>query len=121
MLRANTTSFLWRYEKSMFGGNTQWAIPEEAIKVGEAVGEELIGRFVHLDKDLGDSPQVGKCAHEVLDAALGVVNYAALPTERRANILRGIINALESCDALGGEPEWAVVPNSDGATPAIAG
>jgi hypothetical protein len=107
MLRHNSTHFMWRYETNMYGGNEQWAEPEEAIKVGETVGEELVARFIHLDRDLDDSPQVGKCAHKVLDAALHVVNYAALPTERRANILHGVINALVNNDTLGGEAEWA--------------
>lgn len=105
MLRSGDTRFLWKYETKMFGGNRQWADPEEALKVGETVGEELIGRFE--DGDTHNSPSVHRRAHEVLDAALSVVDYAALPTERRANILRGVINALESNGELGGEPEWA--------------
>ncbi len=109
MLRGNSTHFLGKYENHMYGGNELWADPEEAVKVGETVGEELVGRFEHLNREIyqSDSPQVGPCAHKVLDAALKVVDYAALPTERRANILRGVINALVSTGALGGEPEWA--------------
>ena len=112
MLRGNSTQFLWKYETNMYGGNEQWADPEEAVKVGETIGEELVGRHEHLNKDLyeRDSPQVGPCAHKVLDDALKVVDYAALPRERRANILRGVINALETTGALGGEPEYAQTP-----------
>jgi hypothetical protein len=105
MLSNDGNHFLWRYETGMYGGNGQWASPEEAVKVGEVVGEELIGRYDagHIAED---SPQVHRRAHQVLDAALEVVNYAALPTERRANILHGVINALASNGELGGEPEW---------------
>ncbi len=101
--------FVWEYESWAFGGNRQWAEPEEAISVGERVGEELFDRFVGEDRDYGDSPEVRDSAHRVLDTALEVVDYAALPTERRANILRGVINTLESTGALGGRPEWAKV------------
>jgi hypothetical protein len=108
MLTNDGTKFLWKYETNMYGGNTQWANPEEATKVGETVGEELIGRFEDLDRNKSeDSPAVCPSAHKVLEAALEVVNYAALPTERRANILHGVINALASNGVLGGEPEWA--------------
>ena len=106
MLRHNDTHFLSRYETNMHGGNNQWADPAEAVRVGEQVGDELVARFEHTDPDLGDSPGVRDSAHEVLNAALDVVNYAALPRERRANILRGVINSLEASGALGGEPEW---------------
>ena len=106
MLRENSNHFLWKYEKNMYGGNRQWADSEEAVVIGETVGEELIGRF-DVGHVVEDSPEVHQRAHEVLDAALEVVNYAALPTERRANILHGVINALASNGELGGEPEWA--------------
>lgn len=113
MLRGDSTRFLAKYETNMFGGNTQWADPDEAIKVGEAVGEELVGRHDHLNHEIyqQESLEVGPCAHKVLDEALSVVDYAALSTERRANILRGVINSLETTGALGGRPEWAEAPN----------
>jgi hypothetical protein len=110
MLRGEgSTQFLWKYETHMFGGNEQWADPEEAVKVGETVGEELVGRYEHLNRGVyeADSPQVGPCAQKVMEDALKVVDYAALPTERRANILHGVIKALAATGALGGEPEWA--------------
>lgn len=91
----------------MYGGNDQWADPKEATRVGEIVGEELIARFEELDKDMDEGPQVRRSAHAILATALEVVDYAALPTERRANILRGVVNSLEACGVLGGEPEWA--------------
>ncbi len=115
MLRGEgSTKFLGMYEAHMFGGNKQWADPEEAVKVGETVGEELVGRYEHLNRTIyeQDSPQVGPCAHKVLEDALKVVDYAALPTERRANILHGVINALEATGALGGEHEWATRTDS---------
>ncbi len=109
MLRSDSNRFLATYENRTYGGNSQWAVPEEAVKVGEAVGEELYARFADSDIDTPhDSPRVRDSALKVLDAALSVVNYAGLPTERRANILRGVINSLEKAGALGGEPEWAV-------------
>lgn len=106
MLRNNSYRFLWDYEENMFGGNRQWADPQEAVAVGETVGEELISRIDagHVVED--DSLEVHQRAHKVLEAALEVVDYAALPTERRANILHGVINALASNGELGGEPEW---------------
>lgn len=104
----------------MFSGNRLWADPIEAVKVGETVGEELFARFDTTKPDMGDSPQVHKSAHEVLEAALSTVDYAALPTERRANILRGIINTLEKCGALGGEPEWATPIGATSTTADIA-
>ena len=115
MLRDDgSTRFLREYETRMFGGNRQWADPDEAVKVGETVGEELVGRHEHLNGAVyeQDSPQVGPCAHKVLEDALKVVDYAALPTERRANILHGVINALAATGALGGKPEWAADPAS---------
>jgi hypothetical protein len=119
MLRDGGTQFLGKYETHMFRGNQQWADAKEAIKVGEAVGEELVGRHEHLNGKLyqQDSPEVGPCAHAVLDEALEVVNYAALPTARRANILHGVINALENTGALGGEPEWTQATSDN---PAVA-
>lgn len=107
MLKNNSTRLLGRYERNMFGGNTQWADPEEALRAGEIIGEELVARFENLNGDVGDSPKVRACASKVLEAACEVIDYAALPTERRVNLLHGVVNALGECGMLGGKPEWA--------------
>ena len=118
MLRGNSKRFLERYETYMYGGNALWAEPEEATGVGEIVGDELFARHNRLDRDRDeDSVAVHKAAHRVLTDALDVVNYAAPSTERRANILHGVINALVSNGALGGEREWAELSGETAAAP----
>jgi len=110
MLRPGSNHFIWKYETNMCGGNRQWADPEEAQQIGRTVAHVLIDRHGSTSEDDGDSPCVREEAASIFDNALKVINYAALPTERRANILHGVVDALAEAGVLGGEPEWAPIP-----------
>lgn len=106
MLRPRSTGFIWGYEQNMFGGNLQWADPADAQEVGRQVAAQLIDRH-GLKIDRSGSPEVHEEAITILTDALKVIDYSALPTERRVNILHGLIDALGESGVLGGEPEWA--------------
>lgn len=113
MILTDNDTFAWPYEKHLTARNGMWANPEDAIQQGVEIGQELFARFAENDSEIADdSPEVRTSALEVLGAALKVVNHGGLPTERRAHILHGVINALETSGALGGEIEWVQFPPS---------
>jgi hypothetical protein len=112
MLRPKLNRFMWEYEQNMYGGNRQWVDAEEAKDVGRNIAGLLIERHGIRESD-DESPSVKEVtALAVLKDALDVVDYAALPTERRANIMHGVIDTLAASGVLGGNPEWAPSPEA---------
>lgn len=95
-----------QHEVFMFGGNCMWANPEKARRVGAQMLGELAERHSFVDMR-AETPEMFDTVAKIFSDALSVINYAALPTERRANILHGLIDAAAKAGVLGGEPEWA--------------
>ncbi len=93
MLRPGENNFIWDYETAFCSGSKKWANPEEAIEVGRQVGRILIDRYE------GDPVRV-------IEAAVEVVDYKALPDVRRANIMHGVVDAIAEANGFGGDPEW---------------
>ena len=96
------------FEKQTYGGNEMWADPEEARQVGGRILDQLCERYGFED-ERDHSPSIPKAASKISADVLKSINYAALPTERRVNILHGLVDAAAEAGVLGGESEWAQV------------
>jgi hypothetical protein len=96
------------FENRTYGGNRMWADPDEARLVGGQILEQLCERYSFQDQR-SDTPTMTDVTGKIFADTLSSINYAGLPTERRANILHGLIDAAASAGVLGGEPEWAPI------------
>jgi hypothetical protein len=90
----------------MFGGNSLWADPEDARRAGVLILDQLIERYGFIDSR-DESPSIQQSVVlKMLKDVLFALDYAGLPTERRANVFHGLIDAMANAGVLGGEPEW---------------
>jgi hypothetical protein len=106
ILTAGRNTLAPEYEDNTFGGNRMWANPEEARQVGARILEQLCERH-GIEDQRDDTPEIPEVTGRIMADVLEALDYAALPTERRANILHGLIDAAAEAGVLGGEPEWA--------------
>ena len=106
ILTTGKTTLAEEYEEQTYGGNEMWADPEEARQVGARILDQLCERYGFED-ERGESPSMPRVATKIFTDVLKSINYAALPTERRVNILHGLVDAAAEAGVLGGEPEWA--------------
>jgi hypothetical protein len=99
------------YEAQTFGGNRMWADPVEAREVGARILSQLCERH-GVEDQRSETPEMPADVLKILADALEAIDDAALPTERRANILHGLVDAAAKAGVLGGEAEWAPAPRT---------